>query len=333
MEENVNPVGGATAFMRRAVPLRFLQEPQVGPVVQMRIGMAGFSSPSVAARPLPLLGQQQAPAATPQAPATPRQCPGPIALPDGTVIEPDDYIKLKDLCQVLPTLMEAMSAAAQAKARGGMPAPGQTVPVAGGIPGVGAVPTPGMFPGFGAPTGPFGSGGGAMFGSGGGGGAGPGPQGLPGPAGPAGPAGPGSTIGFVMKTDGDFIAAAGPFIPVPGASLAFTTSQDGPVLFLVQANLLTLALGATSQNGQVGLRIDGTEYGLATRVIHTFAGGVGEFSVGHTQMFTLNLAAGSHTVEVLLRGCPSAEIVGGLDLPTAVSANPNDPLVLMALHS
>lgn len=313
--------GGATSFFRQqSIPLAKMEGPKLGENVVQEDAPIPVDS-GVAVRPIPVLGQvqPQQPAAQPPAPEV-RTCPGPVQLADGRILEPDDYIKLSDACEIIPQLLKAYLQ----KAAG----PGSQVRVAGGIPGVQGVPTPGMFTGLG-PLGPYGqAGAGGGFGGGGGSGA-RGAQGPAGPAGPAGAAGVGLASDPVVKTDGDFTAAAGAFVPVPGSTLTFTSAEDGPVVILVQAELSAMGGGGT-QNAQFGLRIDGVDYSLGRRLLHTFAGGVGEFLITQSQMFGLNLAAGLHTVDVLLRGLTAAD--GGMDIPVMVSANPISPLVVMALH-
>jgi hypothetical protein len=313
--------GGATSFFQQqSIPLAKPEGPKLGE----NIAPEGTPIPvdgGVAARPIPVLGQAppQQPAAPPAAPAV-RTCPGSVELSDGRILEPDDYIKLSDACEIMPQLIKAFLQ----KAMG----PGSR----SGCwrhPGVQGVPTPGMFTGMG-PLGPYGqAGAGGGFGGGGGSGA-RGAQGPAGPAGPAGAAGVGLASDPVVKTDGDFIAAAGAFVPVPGSTLTFTSAEDGPVVILVQAELSAMGGIGGTQNAQFGLRIDGVDYSLGRRLLHTFAGGVGEFLITQSQMFGLNLAAGAHTVDVLLRGLTAAD--GGMDVPVMVSANPISPLVVMALH-
>jgi hypothetical protein len=258
-----------------------------------------------------------------------------VEFPDGRIIDPDDPVTLKDLCELLPFLMEAMQL--QGRVSQAL-APGQSVPVAGGLnTGRGVrVTSPSQ---FGPSSGVSGGGGvsypvsaGGFVGSGGGGAPGPqGQKGPPGATGATGPAGPGSNVSFKGKTDGDFSAGPGAFVPVPATKLDFVTAEDGPALFLVQA---TLGGGAatTSQNGYLGLRIDGVDHPLAPRSIHTMAGGVDEYLVGNTTVFPIALTKGSHSVEVILRGLALAEFVGGLGVAVTVSANPGIPLVVTALH-
>jgi hypothetical protein len=263
-------------------------------------------------------------------------CPGPMQLPDGKVVHLDDPITLSDLCQMLPKLVSQCAAPSG-------PAPASLAP--GAVPVVGAPgqPIPGAgFPSFGPAAGGFGGGG---FGGGGGStppGFGPvgvvsgqptplpvGPgQGPPGPPGPPGPAGS-AQIDFLIKTDGDFVAGPGAFVPVPGTLLGFTQGSDGPVLFFIQA---TLGCGTITQNAAIGLRIDGIDVQIYKRIIQTNVGGVGEFLIDQPIAWPATLLAGPHTVELLIRGVPGAEGCGAFDFPAGVSANPDLPLALTVLH-
>lgn len=296
-------IGGATAFMQQAVPLRMGQAIAPGPVPPRPPAAA---PPPVAAAPLP------------------RRCPGPVEMPDGRIIEPDDPVTLNDICELMPLLLEAYKAVeSRAPTR-----PLTTAP--SGMP----VPT-GGFPSFGPSTGPFGGGGGrAPSGQ-------LGPiagnlqvnpnQGPAGPAGPPGPPGVGGAIDFVVKTDGDFTAGPGAFIAVPGTSVAFVQGSDGAVLFLIQA----VAGCDMAQNFQIGLRVDGgTTFPLSATLIHTFAAGVSIFLVNATSVWPLTLASGPHTAEVMLRGIGAGEFCGGsgLGFPATVSANPDIPLSLIVVH-
>lgn len=294
----VAPIGGPTGFVQNQVPIR---------------GLGQAAAP--------------APGAPPPAPVAPpgSKCPGAVEMPDGRVIEPDGLIALKDLCELVPFLIETLT---NLQAQG--LAPGQKLNVVGGQPGVLAVPNQGSF-------GPAGGSfrGGAPGGFVGGGGGGPGPAGPQGPMGGVGPPGPGSVFEPpVVKTDGDFTAGPGAFVPVPGTALVFSMLTAGIAKFDLLATLgsSTGAVGAP-QSAQIGLRIDGTDYPLTTRLIHTFVGGVGEFMVGQSSTFSLPLGAGSHTVEVLLRGLLPGEYGGGLGVSATIAAVPTVPLVLSVSHS
>lgn len=295
----VAPIGGPTGFVQNQVPIR---------------GLGQAAAP--------------APGAPPPAPVAPpgSKCPGAVEMPDGRVIEPDGLIALKDLCELVPFLIETLT---NLQTQG--LAPGQKLSVVGGQPGVLAIPNQGS---FGPAGGGFRAGGPGGFVGGGGGG--PGPAGPQGAVGVAGPPGPGSIVEPpVVKTDGDFTAGPGAFVPVPGTALVFSMLNAGVAKFDLLATLGSSA-GAVSesQSAQIGLRIDGTDYPLTTRLIHTFVGGVGEFMVGQSSTFGLSLGAGSHTVEVLLRGLLPGEYGGaGLGIPATIAAVPTVPLVLTVSHS
>jgi hypothetical protein len=296
------PLGFPTSTMARPMALKLSATPM--PMLgNARLGQA-----------YPIGGGTLPPA--PPAPLPEPLCPvGPMQMPDGRLLNPDDPITLADLCAMMPTFAKALLA----------PAPGRTgaVPLVGQVPG-GAMPVAGASP-FGAAPG-----GGGGFGFGGGGG-GPGPQGPRGAAGAAGPAGAGTATDFVSKTDGDFTAGPGAFIPVPGTLLSFSIPTDGIVMFLVQA---TLGCDQT-QNGALGIRVDGTDYPLTKRLIQTFAAGVEEFFQPSAFMTPISLPAGAHTAEVILRGLVAGSecSASGLGLSETVSASPETPLILIAQHS
>lgn len=312
---------------------------------QLSLGQGG-GPPAI---PLPLTTQppgppqappQGPPSASPEemAQVVPGKCPGPIEMPDGRIIEPEDPLTFTDLCELLPFLAEAMQlfqqVQAEQKARG--ITPGQAVPVAGGITQTGRpIAGPGQ---FGPQAGVSGSGPvsypvnpGGFIGSGGGGAGARGPQGAAGPSGPSGPPGYGAEVSRKIKTDGDFTAGPGAFIAIPGTKITFSTKYDGPATFFIQAVLGNGAVGL-SQNAQLGLRIDGADTALAPRLLHTMAAGVGEFQTGHTQVWVKDLTKGSHTVEVLLRGLAVGEFGGGLGTPAGVTARGTSPLALIILH-
>ena len=342
--------GGAPGLLKGEVPLKGVERRSTGPVQTLpRLG-SPVAAPPMAVGSVPLLGQGQLPQApsamigppspsnvqpgsamipsagqqsAPPAPVQYRKCPGPIELPDGRVIEPDDYLRLNDICEIMPYLIEALGAAG----KGGL-APGQSVPLVGGRQS-GAQPVPGH-PSFGPAGGPFGGGGtgGAMFGGGGGGG--PGPQGA---VGPQGTPGLGGKTESSVKTDGTFSAGPGMFVPVPGTEVKFTTSQDGAVLFMLQAVLGAPPASGPPQNTYLGIRVDGVDHPLTPRLLHTMAAGVGEFTIGQAVFFPQDLTAGDHTAEVILRGIKAGEFGGGLGSSGNVMAEPGVPLILTAVFS
>lgn len=299
MMAGVGPIGGPSAFIQNQIPIR---------------GMGQAAPPASPAAPAPA------------APPSGSKCPGAVEMPDGRVIEPTDMVSLQDLCELVPFLIETLT---NLQAQG--LAPGQKVPVVG--------QQPGGLPSFGPAGGPAGQGpfgrGGAPGGFVGGGGGGPGPMGPQGAMGTAGPPGPGLfTEPPIIKTDGDFVAGPGAFVPVPGTASVFPMSVAGVAEIDVLCTLGT-TLGADSllsENSQIGLRIDGTDYSCQTRLMHTFSGGVGEFMVGQAFTFPIALGAGSHTVEVVLRGLLPFEYGAGLGFSASIAAVPSVPLIYVVRH-
>ena len=278
----------------------------------------------------------QSPSSVPGAACPP---PGPMQLPDGRIIQLDDTIKLSDLWQILPYMTQ--QCVQQAKAEGPQQAP---VGPQSAIP---TSPIGAGFPGFGPATGMFGTG---PFGGPGGGGALPGPlgvvsgnvpqpqpggSGIPGPAGPPGPPGPaglGTGVDFLVKTDGDFSAGPGAFIPVPGTLLSFTQGQAGPAVFMISG-----AFGCNfpdAQSDVLGIEVDGTPISLQAVLRHTFVGGVGDFYNPCSALYAMQLAAGQHTVQILLRGFGAGEScqAAGLGNPAIIAANADVPLSLIVQH-
>jgi hypothetical protein len=283
--------------------------------------MGGMSqiggSPGFAQNQIPLrhMGQAAAPAApapaaasAPAAPSTGGKCPGAVEMPDGTTIEPDHFITLAALCELMPFLARTLTDI-QEKAL-------KTVA------GQNAIPTQGQ--------GMYGRGAGGWVGGGGGG---PGPTGPIGPVGPVGATGPGSIIEPpVVKVDGNFTAGPGAFVPVPGTAVPFSLSAPG--IAKVEA-IVTLGdlVTQTCENVQIGVRINGTDYPLTVRLIHTAAVGVGEFAIGQCFSFPITLAAGSYTAELLIRGLMPGEFGAGTGASASVNATPAIPLIMTVTHS
>ncbi len=222
----------------------------------------------------------------------PGKCPGAIEMPNGRTIEPNDSLTLKDFCELLPFLTEAMRL--QERVSKGF-SPGQSVPLKGMPTRQGAMPitAPGQFGPAAGVGGTGGGGGGGGFGGGGG----RGQAGTQGPAGPPGPAGtttPGY-IGHTLKTDGDFSAGPGGFIPVPSTQLSFSLKKEGTVVFFVNA---VLGAGAV-----IGIRVGGTDY---------------ELSPGN-HVFPVHLNPGDYQAEIVIRG-------------GTVSATTATPLALVGIH-
>ena len=262
-------------------------------------------------------------------------CPpdAPIELSDGTVIQPDEIPTLRQLCEIIPLILETIAGQAAASQNGVKP--GQAVQVRGRS-GVAPAPGFGSRPGsiagsgpFGGPSGGGGGGGGGGFSGGGGGRGRTGPAGPIGPTGPAGAAGPGTIEPPVAKTDGDFVvASASPFVPVPGTSLTFSQETDGHAIAMIQA--VFGGGGGGDTNGQIGLRVDGVDFPLTANLIHTFVGGVAQFLASVHASVPLTLTAGSHTIEIVVRG--DSSLASPVGLPVTVSANPSIPLYLSLIH-
>lgn len=258
-------------------------------------------------------------------------CPpgAPVELADGKIIFPEDPVTLAALCELVPLLLETM--AVQAQGANGRPngavQPGAPVPIAGGqfVPsGSPAVPTdrPGAIGGYGGQQQRAHSGG-FPWGGGGGG------RGAPGQQGPQGPPGPG-TILPVIKEDGNFtVASVSPFVPIPGTSKSFKTTKSGASIFLVQAVFGGNA-EASRSNGQLGVRIDGTDFPLTANLLHTGAMGVDQFLASVTAAFPRMLSVGDHTVELVLRG--DASLGAPTGSPVRVQANATIPLALTIIH-
>lgn len=278
-------------------------------VSSQMVGLSGGSNFLQNQVPIRGLGQVAPPTKNSPNQAPAGACPGAIAMPDGRVIEPEDTLTLSDMCEILPLIMDALQLKTQQQAAQGLGPMGRAVGGARGFAG--------------------GAGGGGGFIGGGGGG-----TGQRGATGPRGPTGLGGSVDSITKTDGDFTAGPGAFVAVPGTLISFTTDQAAPALFFLQAVLGATDGTGNSQSAQLGLRIDGTDYPLSTRLLHTFVGGVGEFLIGQTSSFTLTLADGSHTVEVILRGLAPGEFGGtALGTPATVAATASVPLHLSVSHS
>jgi hypothetical protein len=255
-------------------------------------------------------------------------CPpggAPVELADGKIVMPDDTLTLAEICEIVPLIIESM---AKAGANGKL-SPGQAVQVAKspfGPFGTPALPTqrPGALPGSGGAIAPNGGAPGGWGGGGGRGSRGPtGPRGLQGPPGVGG-------IAAALKTDGNFIVASvSPFVPVPGTGVAFTPSEAGYTIFLVQA-----VFGGDSvsdlANGQLGLRVDGVDYPLTANLVHATVAGVDQFLAGVHASFPILLSAAPHLAEIIVRGDSSLGAPTGS--PLTVQANATIPLALTVMH-
>jgi len=260
-------------------------------------------------------------------------CPkdAPVELADGTIIQPDQNIRLKDLCEIVPLILETMQGAAAASGQQGV-TPGAAVPIAGRAPGFGSPVANGFgarpgaiapAPGFGG-QGQRGGGGGGGFGGGGGGGRGPaGPPGPAGPQGPAGVPGLGNILGGQLKTSGSFTVAGAPQV-IPNYFVNFTVSRQGNVTILASANFNRPGVDATLPDIQFGLQVDGTNYILA-EVQEQQGAGDDHVNKWHLmiELFLENMAPGDHVV----RGIYSGGSIGGD--PMTFIAEPDLPAVMV----
>jgi hypothetical protein len=257
-------------------------------------------------------------------------CPkdAPVELSDGTIIQPEDRVSLKQLCEIVPLILETMQGA-QAQGKGQV-APGQTVPISGRAPGSFSSPVANGFggrPGAIAPPAGFGQqgggGGGGGFGGGGGGRGPAGPAGPPGPQGPAGAPGLGSILGGQLKTSGSFTVAGAPQV-IPNYFVNFTVSRQGNVTIRASANFNRPGVDATLPDIQFGLQVDGTNYILAELQEQQGAGDdhVNKWHV-MIELFLENMAPGDHVV----RGIYSGGSIGGD--PMTFIAEPDLPAVMV----
>jgi hypothetical protein len=318
---------------RRSMVASDFNRGQSVPIQMGRAGRDGTSQIQIA-QVGPRLGQISPTAPTapvvstdPNVPESPSllTCPGPVEMPDGATLKPDDPITLKHLCDILPYLIESL----KAEMGPGGPQTGP-VPLVGQQPGgpyaTAISPPSGMFGQGGA-----GGGGGSMAGFPGGGGGGPGPRGL------TGPPGIGAAPDFITKTDGDFTAGPGVFIPVPRTQVAFVQGTDGVAIFFLQAVFGCSGTGA--QTSQIGLRLTDsngvqTDFPLTVTLLHTDVADVTVLFQPAPGMWPVTLSAGSYTIEVILRGLSGGEFcgAGGYGFPAVVSANVQVPLALVAFH-
>lgn len=243
-------------------------------------------------------------------------CPNdaPVELSDGTIIKPTDQIRLKDLCEIVPLILETLQAGGPGAGPHGV-TPGAAVPIAGRAPGFGSPVANGFgarpgavapAPGFGGQGQRGGGGGGGGGGFGGGGGGGRGPAGPPGPAGPAGPAGApgtGSILGGQNKTSGSFTAVGAPVI-IPDYFVEFNVSVQGDVAIRASANFnRDTPGGVETPNLRFGLQVDGTNYILAQFHEQQGAGDDKIFSTHLAiELFLENMAPGPHVVHGIYSG-------------------------------
>lgn len=285
----------------------------------LRLGQISPTSPTAP----PVSSNPDAELQPPQAPpgTQPGACPGPIEMPDGRVINPDDAITLKDFCEMAPYFLETLKDMANGPRTGPVSLVGQPSGYAQVV-----SPAGGMF----GQGGMNGAGGGmAGFPAGGGGG--------PGPAGKQGPPGPTAEIDVLTKVDGDFTAGPGAFVSVPGTQKTFSQGSAGYVVVFLQA--VFGCGGASAQSNQIGIKVtdsDGnsTTYPLTAILAHTDVSDVNVFIAPGFSMWPVSLAAGSYTVEVVLRGLSAGEFcsAAGLGLPATLSANTEIPFAMAVFH-
>lgn len=320
----------------------------ISPVADNRLNLPpGSSVPFVGHGPL--LGQMQTPptpapapvgppsdGALPLANATPPAPPaepvGPdctrsLQLPDGTVINPEDSITLKDFCAMIPWLESLLQKNAPSSSPNGPIRPGGRIPLSVGV------------PSFGPAGGPFAQGG---FGGGGGGGGvpgagpigvvtGPTPIGGPGqatqgPPGPAGPPGPGNVIDGAQKTDGNF-GSTGAMVPIPGLTIPVTVGADGKLAVSFSFILQAAFPGDIIYDVFAGIQIDATQYQLWENSEQQGAGADKVFIVTATGiLFASGLTPGPHTVSVIYGDNPA------LNHFTVVTS-PSQPACVVAQHS
>lgn len=247
-------------------------------------------------------------------------CPkdAPVELADGTIIQPDQTIRLKDLCEIVPLILETMQGAASAAGQQGVQ-PGAAVPVRGGAPGFnspvangfggkpGSIAAP---PGFGGQQGRGGGGGGGGFGGGGGGGRGPaGPPGPAGPQGAPGIPGLGNILGGTTKRSGSFTVTGAPQV-IPDFFADFTVSRQGNVAIRISANFHRFP-GSQFPQVTLGVQIDGQ--GMEPLALFQEQQGAGDDQVfdAHlmAELFIPDMAPGNYTVRgIYSGGFPGAEM-------------------------
>ncbi len=283
--------------------------------------------------PIPMTPPPAAPPQVSAAPAPtpstlPAACLKAIQLPDGTVINPDDVITLKDLCAMIPYLKEAGLGAPKGPVR-----PGGPIPVVSNTPGQ----MMGGLPSFGPAGSPFGQGGG-----GGGGGnvvVGPGPigvvtgptpvggpgQGTQGPIGPVGPAGAGSIIDGVQKNNANFFNS-GAMAIVPGTTFTITVGGNGNVSLFFSFEMSPNLGFASVYNVLAGIQIDSTQYELWRKDEIQGAGGDRVTAMSAAGVLFINLSPGTHTISLIYGSSPAGN-------PWTLVASPTNPASIIAQHS
>ncbi len=272
----------------------------------------------------------------PPAPALP-DCASPLQLPDGTVVNPDDPVTLKELCAMLPYIAKYVEQQAKVdEGPTGLMRPNGAIPLSRS--------NYGSVPSFGPAGGPFAQGGGGG-GGGGGGPAGFGPvgvinpatpvggpgQGNTGPQGPPGPPGVGNVIDGIAKTDGDFLNT-GAMAIIPGTSKVITVG--GPVLgdgTTPVAISFSMELDAGIVPAQIfdvfaGIDIDGTQYQLWRQGEQQGAGSDKVFRLSASGTLYVTLTPGPHTISICY-GDNAGEN------PFTVTTAPGQPACWTAQHA
>lgn len=101
-------------------------------------------------------------------------------------------------------------------------------------------------------------------------------------------------IKSVIKTDNDFSTLD----PVPGTTIAFTTSRDGVSFFSCSA--FTNGISGGPYTGTIGVKVDGVDYTLFSDVQNNGAGGDFTAQMGYAGSIGVPLAAGAHTVSIVV---------------------------------
>lgn len=285
--------------------------------------------------PLPLANATPPDASAPPPPdAGPLTLPAcataPIQLPDGTIINPDDAITLKDLCVMIPYLEKRLQQDMPQQQNGPV-RPGGPIPLSRGFPGL---------PSFGPAGSGFAQGG--FGGAGGGGGGnppgagpigvvtgptptgGPGQSGGPGPVGPVGPPGPGNIIDGIQKTDGNF-ANTGAMAIIPGTTFDIVVGGNGNVALMFSA-ALEAPSRASIFNIFGGIQIDSTQYQLWESSEEQGAGSDQVFSMTMTGTLFINLPLGTHTISMIYGDNPAENHF-------TVVTSPTQPASVIAQHS
>lgn len=318
---NRTPVLGQTSTAPAATP----PPAQVGPPAETPIPLtqapAAIPQASPAPLPTPPVGTPAAapaPAPSPSAQSLQIACATPMQLPDGTILNPDDPVLFKELCQLIPYLLKIARPVEQKKAPGAIP----------------LIKNPGFLPSFGPAGSPFGQGGasgpsgpgpvGVVAGpvpSGGGGNVGP-----PGPPGPPGPAGTGQIVDGIQKNDANFFST-GAFVVVPGTTFTINVVTGGNNLAIYFNFQLENNGRASIFDVFAGIALDNTNYQLWTQSEEQGAGSDQVFNLTGTGVLIIpNVPAGTHTISLIYGDNPAENHF-------TMIANANQPVSVVALHT